>query len=253
MFLWGNSLFERGLENVHRMRFHRSRSPVAPAPPWPPQKSLTSDCASSSCTCATWAPSLHSDFSWNLMGANGGRIGVFIGFNFDVIYCRYIEMCVCVMATPRQFTGSLWEMAYLVRWFIKDGDFPVRTPLRWPEVLTTEIRLGWAGQNCVRLDCRWPHVSNMWCLKHLPKWREACSIQPRALFFHGFFYLLTVKWYWQLLIHQPISCQGLSKHLGSLGVPCHGTAQPQSSLSWEAFVAGAHQISPDCQIDFKYP
>ena len=24
MFLWGNSLFERGLENVHRMRFHRS-------------------------------------------------------------------------------------------------------------------------------------------------------------------------------------------------------------------------------------
>ena len=30
------------------------------------------------------------------MGANGGRIGVFIGFNFDVIYCIYIEMCVCV-------------------------------------------------------------------------------------------------------------------------------------------------------------
>ena len=53
---------------------------------------------------------------------------------------------------------------------------PVRNPLRWPVVLTTEIRLGWADQNCVRL-------SMATCFEHLmpetsPKMTGGATLHP---------------------------------------------------------------------------
>lgn len=138
------------------------------------------------------------------------------------------------MATPRQFTGSLWEMAYLVRWFIKDGDFPVRNPLRRPVVLTTEIQ---DLAELTKTVWDWIVDGHMFqtfkCLKHhAPKMtRIVAPSNPGLQLF---------SWACRIINWNDtptISCSinpapKVHPNTWAIGVPCHGTTQPQSSLSW---------------------
>ena len=159
------------------------------------------------------------------------------------------------MATPRQFTGSLWEMVYLVRWFIKDGDFPVRKPLRWPVVLTTEIQ---DLAELTKTVWDWIVDGHMFrTFYSFDAWNITLPKSPEVLrhptpgynrlytFFMGVAGLLTE------MILQPSAApsthqlpRSIQTRNGALGVPCHGPAQSQSSLSW---------VHPDrySQIDFK--